>query len=263
MNLELHEQTRKLIAEQLATLTNPCVACSFGKDSMVLLHFVREQMPDVAVLHLRHFEQPGKHDFADRVIQEWNLRVWSPAPRYRDFYGRPGYVELLNVYEIASQRYAVTPAEAQPALVEDETMLCAHDQLQVPSSNDVGSYDGIFIGQRYDDRDVVMGTEIVSEPVLTMGDFRYIYPLGPWTERDIWEATEAYSIPVNRARYVDKSVSANGDLWNLCTRCLETAEPVTCPKTGFTVPGMADLLDLPSRTEQIFNATLNLKGKTI
>ena len=37
MNIELFRKTHDLIQEQLDSTANPCVACSFGKDSMVVL----------------------------------------------------------------------------------------------------------------------------------------------------------------------------------------------------------------------------------
>lgn len=261
MNLTLHEYTRNFIAERLATLSAPCVASSFGKDSMVMLYFIREQRPDIPVLYFRHFEQAGKHAFADQIAREWGLNISYPNVRYRDFYGHSHHVEILNIYEISPERFIITPIEPQPELVVDDSLLCGADLLQQGSSREQLNFDGVFVGQRFDDHDVIMGDEIISAEISQIGDFQYIFPLAKWTNRDIWDAVRRYEIPVNSARYGARDINANNDLWNLCTRCFASDEPVTCPKIGLEVAGMADLLDLRTRTRQTFDATLNLKGK--
>lgn len=71
------ETARKAIAAALHEAHNPAVLSSFGKDSMLLLHLIREVIPQVPVLWFRTGQN---EDFAKRIIAEWNLMVVSWAP---------------------------------------------------------------------------------------------------------------------------------------------------------------------------------------
>ena len=262
MNLTLHDYTRDLIAKWLDATVNPCVGCSFGKDSMVMLHFIREQRPDIPVVYFRRLEQGSKHAFAERMVREWNLNISYPPFRYRDLYGKLGHVEILDVFEVAPGRFIVAPLEPQSALELDQPFACGMDLLQEPVIPWTSDFDAIFIGQRMDDKDIIMGDNLIDEEVKRSGDFQYLFPLAKWTSKDVWDAVRRYEIPVNGARYVDHKLEANNDLWNLCTQCLSTDRLVVCPKDQTVLPGAAGFLNLQERTRDICDVTLNLKGRT-
>jgi 3'-phosphoadenosine 5'-phosphosulfate sulfotransferase (PAPS reductase)/FAD synthetase len=68
------EAAAALIGRALSELSpRPFVACSFGKDSAVLLHLVQQQCPDIEARFLRWPETELMGDF-DRVIGEWRAR---------------------------------------------------------------------------------------------------------------------------------------------------------------------------------------------
>jgi 3'-phosphoadenosine 5'-phosphosulfate sulfotransferase (PAPS reductase)/FAD synthetase len=64
------EKTKRFIAESLAKVNSPYVACSFGKDSSVMLHLVLEQKPDVQVKCLGKKETHLIDDYAG-IFQWW------------------------------------------------------------------------------------------------------------------------------------------------------------------------------------------------
>lgn len=261
MSEDLHSRTRRLIAEQLGEMKAPCVACSFGKDAMVLLHFVRELAPDVPVIYCPHFDAEVKHDFVAKMVRDWNLNIVPFLPKYRDFYGKGQHVELLDIYELAPERYLVLPVEAQPILKEGATLICGMDALNKPTAPSLPVFDGVFIGQKRADVDVVAGRLEGTREVVEFPGFRYICPLAEWTDADIWTAIRQYDIPYNRERYDNGSTLHNNDLWNLCTACIGSKHSVHCPKIDAEVPGMAGWVDLPTRTRQVASAMVNMKGQ--
>lgn len=74
--------SRKLVKNALSEHANPVVACSFGKDSMVVLHLVRLINPDVEVLWNNTLvEYPDTYEFARQVIKDWKLKVYEAKPQ--------------------------------------------------------------------------------------------------------------------------------------------------------------------------------------
>src|SRR5438477_5412476 len=59
-----------------------CITCSFQAEDMVVLHMLRQRIPDVPVLFLDtgyHFQET--YDYRDRMVAAWklNLRNLTPA----------------------------------------------------------------------------------------------------------------------------------------------------------------------------------------
>lgn len=236
----------------------PCIASSFGKDSMVLLYLIRQQYPNIPVVFFRHFEHPTKHSFADRIIQDWNLRVVSPSAKYRECYGQPGNVEILDIYELNDNRFLTTPI-AQEDRPRTAQSMCGLSLLNYGPENACLKFDTVFLGQRYSDADLIAGSSIIQRPVIEQNGFRYVYPLFAWSDEDIWQAIRDFDIPYNIARYDQNDDTANGDVWDICTNCLSTTEPVMCPVHEIYVPGMSDLVDISSRTTSMLTWHENWK----
>ena len=60
---------------------NPVVACSFGKDSLVVLHQVLQIRPSVAVVfNNTKCEFPGTLRLKRRLVEQWNLNLVEAFP---------------------------------------------------------------------------------------------------------------------------------------------------------------------------------------
>jgi 3'-phosphoadenosine 5'-phosphosulfate sulfotransferase (PAPS reductase)/FAD synthetase len=70
----LVSRTQGFIKLALGQVKNPYVACSFGKDSSVMLHLVNLQIPNIPVLFLE-YEETALLDNYDYVISQWDLHV--------------------------------------------------------------------------------------------------------------------------------------------------------------------------------------------
>ena len=77
----LKNRTAGFIKWALTKVDNPYVACSFGKDSAVMLHLVLQEMPQVPVIFVRRIETDLVDNYAE-VISDWgeiNLRQLTVA----------------------------------------------------------------------------------------------------------------------------------------------------------------------------------------
>ena len=250
--------TRAFIAQHLAEMHKPAVACSFGKDSMVMLALVREQKPDVDVVYFNAFPSPTKHAFAMQVANDWKLNLHCPTPLGRDLIGKGDHVKILELHLLAPNRAMAFPMEAEPGYEPDADCHCAIAKLNEPVADCQLDFDGVFIGHRNDDVDPTQSAVPLASDAVIYPDFRYLYPLKDWTEADIWHATNLLEIPQNWARYSQNEMAANNDYYPLCTRCLSSDVPVTCPKTQQDIPGVRAQLGLDANRMAWRSAFINL-----
>ena len=76
------------VSEALETLLSgadpdkACLTCSFQAEDMIVLHLLRQQIPNVPVLFLDtgyHFAQT--YEYRDRIAREWELRLVNVLPQ--------------------------------------------------------------------------------------------------------------------------------------------------------------------------------------
>lgn len=214
-----------------------------------MLWLVREQKPDIDVVYFDAFPSPTKHRFALDIAQQYDLKLHSPVPMGRDVIGKGSHVEIIEAYQIAPKRVMALPIEAEPDYTSDKKCLCALDKMHAPVADCQLHFDGIFIGHRNDDVDPTQGAVPLESDAVIYEDFRYLYPLKDWTEKDIWEASKLLGIPQNEARYFQHDMTANNDYYPLCTKCLGSDSEVICPQTNLPLPGMRAILKLDDRRE--------------
>lgn len=236
----------------------PAVLTSFGKDSMVLLHLARAAaarlgapMPDC--ICLTEPMEAGKYAWGQRVAEKWDLRVYDWQPSLTAMQQEGDEFEVQNYYTFGRPGGTITcptgivpmPADCPPD--QWRKYLCAFDDLYckvlAPVDGIRGPWTHFLVGHRGDDADPIYGgdagTRIDWRIVPGVGEF--VFPLREWSEADIWDATELYGIPVNRARYKGRAqdmddLGANPDYFHACTRCLdrrpEAPHFVECPRRG-------------------------------
>ena len=75
------ELAENLIRKSLKQSQKVVVACSFGKNSMVVLHMVRKYSPDVHVLfNDTLMEYPEIYKYKKEITKKWNLNVIQTRP---------------------------------------------------------------------------------------------------------------------------------------------------------------------------------------
>ncbi|MFN7930307.1 MAG: phosphoadenosine phosphosulfate reductase family protein [Blastocatellia bacterium] len=231
--------TRGTIRKHLAAAKQPAVLCSFGKDSCVLLHFVREQQPEIPVIYFRGFDHPTKHQFADEQIRAQQLNIVEPYPAFRDVIGKGDLVQLVEVYSAGIDLHF--PIEAPAGFLPNSQSHCSLQALQRPTDDARWPYDCLFIGHRGDDTDPFWGDIPAAQPSVMRNGCTFAYPLLEWTEADIWEASRKFNIPQNTARYAG-DLTANNDYYDLCTNCLKPNGETKsfCPQTGLLINNISE-----------------------
>lgn len=75
------EETKKVIKEALVTHAKPVVACSFGKDSILIMHLVNQIDNSVpAVFNNTGVEFKETLEYKERLRKEWDLEVIELKP---------------------------------------------------------------------------------------------------------------------------------------------------------------------------------------
>jgi 3'-phosphoadenosine 5'-phosphosulfate sulfotransferase (PAPS reductase)/FAD synthetase len=262
----LINHSRWLIAEGLRNSPISAVMWSGGKDSMVLLHLVRQHcfhagVRMLPVIFFREPWQPRKYEFHDRIIRGWGLQVLSWHPSGVGVQERDGEFEIQNLYRIGQLGVTCPTGIVGMDLADD--WVCGLEMLRRPTQEKLEIYphlQGLFIGHKRSDTDVVAGGDVGvrAEASVNEEGSTYYFPLRDWTDEDIWQYVEKEGIPYDEARYFydearrmyreDPSRSHNADYVHACTACMqrgpEAPRYVECPKlNGLKIPNVSE--DLP------------------
>jgi phosphoadenosine phosphosulfate reductase len=159
----------ELIARELEGARLPCVTSSFQAECVVLVHMLREVVPDIPVLFLdtvHHF--PQTLAYRDEMARRWNLNL----------------VTLR----------AATPS---PGLWQQDTKACCGRHKVEPLFAALARHDVWFTGLRRGQSASRAQLQEV-EPFRVADDttIRKISPLADWTTRDVWAYAKAHDIPL-------------------------------------------------------------------
>lgn len=240
-----------LIEAVLKTAKNPAVMCSFGKDSMVLLHLVRKLRVTKVIFHREPF-QHHKYAFANKVMRDWDLHMVDFPPMATAMDESDKETHVVNYYTIGGKTiYLPTGMES---VDRGPQTLCALDEIyNKPFGAYAYPFDAIFVGHKSVDNDPVLGAIGLNADVNQVsGGASMAYPLRHFTNEDIWRYTEENDLPVHSERYektpdgwanrADKTY--NPDYMACCYNCMsrKTGNSVHCPKLGFTVSNVSSQL---------------------
>lgn len=232
MNKEAH--ALELIGAHLATATKPIVLCSFGKDSLVLLHLCLRQRK-VPVMFFRFPKFHEKHAHAMEVMRKWDLEVYDMWPRVSLEYQRGSFFEVLHGYFTGSNEAIFLFSGIRERKEHETRYLCAVDDLlNRPRSREHDyPWDVTFHGHKgTDDPELGESGKIVA-PVSQLGNTRLVVPFIDWTDQDIWDYIRKYDLPYDRQRYDARDETVSPDKYPTCFRCLDTrlkGETIVCPK---------------------------------
>ena len=224
-----------LIEAQLCAARNPVVLCSFGKDSLVLLHLCL-RVRKVPVIFFRFAKFHEKHAHALRVMQEWDLEVYDLWPTAVMEYQSGEFFEMLHAYAMGQQGYMFLFSGIRKRRDDESRYLCAVDDLLRRPRAQAHEYpwDVTFHGHKGTD-DPEMGAQgVITHPVSQLGGTRLVVPFVDWTDEDIWDYIHTYDLPYDRQRYEARDESVSPDKYPTCYRCLDTTlrgQMVDCPKS--------------------------------
>lgn len=243
MNLdEKIEQTFNFIVEHLKKYRLPVLNCSFGKDSIVLLHLLLAAKIRMPIVYYYDPWYPRKNDFANHVISLWNLEVHSYPPAKTSLLHGKGIVALVSEYQTGPQASVAVMKNALEFKNGDdpEKFLCGLNFLMRPCAIYVYPWDLALVAHKDCDEDQIYGLVPLHSPVVYRDQGPdYIFPLKEWTHDDVWDYTERFALPcqtdrydiANRCEWPDKTL--NSDWYEVCLRCVDKrleGKTVWCPK---------------------------------
>jgi len=196
----------------LESYTDPAVLWTGGKDSTLVLYFVREvaeyfdhEMPPVIFIdHFQHFDEV--HDFVEHWVDEWNLDiVYARNEDVGEYVAehdlQPGADIPIDALSEHNQHHVRDLLEYEddsfPFLLD--TYVGNH-LLKTVALNDAleaTDTDGIFSGIRWDEQDARADETFFSprhDPDIYPSHDR-IHPILQFDERAVWDATWTHVVP--------------------------------------------------------------------
>lgn len=215
--------------------------CSFGKDSMVLLHLAREVLGrDLPVIYYKHPHFPAKQEFANEVIQSWALTVHDYPPFAAGVKVKPEMLELVARYGFGANGMMDLPINTLEPLPRRSFICGLYDWVLRPKAGVITfPWKSVLMGHKSSDVDPFDGPVPLQSDTATIGQAELVFPLRYWNDGDVWDYIEEHHVPYDKRRYADRAELAdkwlNPDYIHACTACIDPREKrkvVPCPKLG-------------------------------
>ena len=197
---------RELIANELvAHTTDITVTNSFQAEDMVVLHIVRQTLPNVPVIFLDtgyHFAEV--YEYRDRMARDWSLNL----------------INLLPEITVAEQ-------ESQFGILNqtDPSRCCGIRKVK-PLFTALENYTLWFTGMRREQAKSRATMQLTESFKLPSGNhIRKISPLADWTAKDVWAYAKQHDIPL--LSLYDKGYSSIG-----CEPCTSLPLDPNDPRSG-------------------------------
>jgi phosphoadenosine phosphosulfate reductase len=197
---------RELIATELAShSTDITVTNSFQAEDMVVLHIVRQILPNVPVIFLDtgyHFAEV--YEYRDRMTRDWSLNL----------------INLLPEITVAEQ-------ESQFGILnQTDPGRCCGIRKVKPLFTALENYALWFTGMRREQAKSRATMQLTESFKLPSGNhIRKISPLADWTSKDVWAYAKQHDIPL--LSLYDKGYSSIG-----CEPCTSLPLDPNDPRSG-------------------------------
>lgn len=248
---KLIQESQNIIEKCLMHFKSPVIACSFGKDSIVMLHILIKRMNlTLPVIFWRESFFPKKYSYANRIIEDWDLQTIDYPSAHSAVIKKNGVMEIFNYHTMGGKFMILPTGVCAPE--PGEKQLCGlKDLLEKPKGAYQFPYDLIFMGHKNSDVDPCHGAVPLHVDInISRNAAATAYPIKNWNDSDIWQYIEENDVPIHHDRYekVDgawrerDSKVLNPDYFPACTSCIDPDSPraVYCPKMGCMVPNVAD-----------------------
>lgn len=151
-----------------------CITCSFQVEDMVVLHLLRQRLPNIPVVFLEtgyHF--PETYEYRDRMVKAWKLNL----------------VNAEAVQSVANQ-------EKQFGILnQTEPGRCCHLRKVEPLMKALELYDIWFTGLRREQSPTRRNLKLVEHHELPTGKVLLkVSPLAAWDWKQVWSYTVEHGI---------------------------------------------------------------------
>ena len=151
-----------------------CITCSFQAEDVVVLHLLRERVPDVPVLFLDtgyHFAET--YEYRDRMTQEWSLNLVNVLPE--------------KTIEQQQSEFGI--------LYREQPTKCCQLRKVEPLMRSLEPFDIWFTGLRREQSPTRKNLMKVEQHRLPSGKtLLKVSPLADWTWAQVWEYTGKYGL---------------------------------------------------------------------
>jgi len=148
-----------------------CFTCSFQAEDMIVLHLLRRQLPDIAVLFLDtgyHFAQT--YAFRDRLARDWNL----------------------NLVNVVPERTVAEQEATFGILYREEPSRCCQLRKVEPLQRALEPYELWFTGLRREQSVTRRNLKKVEQHRTPSGrTLTKVSPLADWTWGQVWAYTSS------------------------------------------------------------------------
>jgi phosphoadenosine phosphosulfate reductase len=182
-----------------------CITCSFQAEDVVVLHLLRERVPDVPVLFLDtgyHFA--ATYEYRDRMTQEWSLNLVNVLPE--------------KTIEQQESEFGI--------LYREQPTKCCQLRKVEPLMRSLEPFDIWFTGLRREQSPTRKNLKKVEQHRLPSGKtLLKVSPLADWTWAQVWEYTGKHGLTY--LPQYDRGYSSIG-----CEPCTAIPDDPANPRSG-------------------------------
>jgi phosphoadenosine phosphosulfate reductase len=175
---------QNIIFEGIDAIRKPYLSCSFGKDSVVLLHLVLPYMPNIPVVFINSgYCFPDTYEVRDCFARDYNINLVEIAQPY-------DYLEIIEQYGLPDDRTGTQQAKVVKLLKKDMANEWAKES----------GYDGNFWGIRKEESNGrrVMLNNRGALFYAKDADLWRCSPLADWKWEDVWAYIHTYDVPYSQ-----------------------------------------------------------------
>jgi 3'-phosphoadenosine 5'-phosphosulfate sulfotransferase (PAPS reductase)/FAD synthetase len=213
----MKEKVLQRIQKALSAATNPVLFWSSGKDSMLLLWLIRE-IRNIPCVWFRHDLLPTQKEFAEKVIMDLDLTVFSYPPMQRFVLPGMTFISDQSIKGVAF-----------PVLVDQvHSDRCALELDKQRLSFFEFGWDTVLTGWKHSDSHPLIPK--MNLEGFRVGDVMFHAPLHDLTDEDVWTLIRELNVPVDEKRYAGNDLY-NPDVIHACVNCMTpNQETVFCPR---------------------------------
>jgi len=194
------EMSHKIVQKALSKFKRLAVACSFGKDSVVVLHLVRQYKPDIlTVFSNTGVEMKETLKYRDFLVKEWNLNYIEAKPKWT-------FWRIVKRYGYPSTRFMTREKQRlikEGRISDDSIPKCCILLKEEPAMEVYRkkAIQCVFFGINWEESYNRKWTIIRYGTLFYHKSHKHwkCYPIAYWNMADVWRYIEENNIPINPA----------------------------------------------------------------
>ncbi len=243
------ESAKKMISMVDRQYKNPLCYTGFGKDSIVVLHLIKEMGLKWDCMFHRDPYFPKKYAYANKIIEDWDLVCRDFPARFTSVFYMNDTFEVVRHYRIGYDNLVLCAMLYKPEEYVEGQYLCALKDIYLQPRGDIEYiWDAMVEGHRTVEakpHTAMTPAGLRWQGKHTLGSADVFFPIHDWTNKEVYYYIRDNGIPINDRAYdiVDDELvpkadkTYNPDCRPACYECMLPENPMTvhCPRHGITV----------------------------